>query len=358
MSRYSGCWVGFKCVTDTVESSASVYDRSGAHRRSSFPTTSRCRRTACRIRWPDPFLATGGADAALQDLRGAAYCARQPAQPDRHRLAASRGSASSPAGKTYLDVRQALDDLGIDEADAAAIGIRVYKVAMPWPLEPEGVRQFAEGLEEILVVEEKRQVDRVPAEGAALQLARRRAGRASSASSTKRASGCARTATGCCPPRRELTPAMIARVIAARIRRLELLPRAMEQLNARVDWINAKEAALATPQGSRWSASPTSAPAARTTPRPTCPKAAAPSPASAATCMAIWMDRTHLDLHPDGRRGRAVDRPGAVHRRASTSSPNLGDGTYYHSGLASRSAPRSPPTSTSPTRSSTTTPSR
>ena len=62
------------------------------------------------------------------------------------------------SGKSYLDVRQALDDLGITDADAAEIGIRVYKVAMPWPLEPEGVRQFAEGLEEILVVEEKRQV--------------------------------------------------------------------------------------------------------------------------------------------------------------------------------------------------------
>ena len=55
-------------------------------------------------------------------------------------------------------MRQALDDLGIDEARAAALGIRLYKVAMPWPLEPEGVRRFAEGLEEILVVEEKRGV--------------------------------------------------------------------------------------------------------------------------------------------------------------------------------------------------------
>src|SRR5205814_4469113 len=62
------------------------------------------------------------------------------------------------SGKSYLDVRQALDDLGITEADAAEIGIRVFKVAMPWPLEPEAVRQFAEGLEEILVVEEKRQI--------------------------------------------------------------------------------------------------------------------------------------------------------------------------------------------------------
>ena len=54
-------------------------------------------------------------------------------------------------------MRQALDDLGIDEAKAAAIGLRLYKVGMVWPLEAEGVRKFAEGLDEILVIEEKRQ---------------------------------------------------------------------------------------------------------------------------------------------------------------------------------------------------------
>jgi hypothetical protein len=61
-------------------------------------------------------------------------------------------------GKAYLDVRQALDDLGIDEERARQIGLAVYKVGMSWPLEREGIRRFAEGLEEILVVEEKRAV--------------------------------------------------------------------------------------------------------------------------------------------------------------------------------------------------------
>ena len=55
-----------------------------------------------------------------------------------------------------MDVRQALDDLGIDDARAAAMGLRVYKVGMSWPLEPSGAAAFADGLEEILVVEEKR----------------------------------------------------------------------------------------------------------------------------------------------------------------------------------------------------------
>ena len=59
-------------------------------------------------------------------------------------------------GKAYLDTRQALEDLGIDEARARALGIRLYKVGMTWPLEPEGARRFAEGLQEVIVVEEKR----------------------------------------------------------------------------------------------------------------------------------------------------------------------------------------------------------
>ncbi|MEN1480585.1 hypothetical protein AAIH16_44470, partial [Pseudomonas aeruginosa] len=60
------------------------------------------------------------------------------------------------SGKSYLDVCQALDILGIDDELAQQIGLRLYKVGMVWPLEAEGVRQFAEGLEEIVVVEEKR----------------------------------------------------------------------------------------------------------------------------------------------------------------------------------------------------------
>ena len=59
-------------------------------------------------------------------------------------------------GKSYLDVLQALEYLGIDHKAAEDIGIRVYKVGMTWPLEPVGIREFARGLEDIIVVEEKR----------------------------------------------------------------------------------------------------------------------------------------------------------------------------------------------------------
>ena len=59
-------------------------------------------------------------------------------------------------GKSYLDVRRALLELGIDESRAKALGLKLYKVGMPWPLEPEGLRAFARGVRKLLVVEEKR----------------------------------------------------------------------------------------------------------------------------------------------------------------------------------------------------------
>ena len=64
--RYSGCWVGFKCVADTVESSASVDVDPERTSGSSSPTISRCRPTALSIRWPDPFLAT---EARMHDYK-------------------------------------------------------------------------------------------------------------------------------------------------------------------------------------------------------------------------------------------------------------------------------------------------
>ncbi len=59
-------------------------------------------------------------------------------------------------GKSYLDVRQAWDDLGIDEVKANNLGLRLYKIGCPWPIEPRGLLEFARGLEMIIVVEEKR----------------------------------------------------------------------------------------------------------------------------------------------------------------------------------------------------------
>ena len=154
MSRYSGCWIGFKTIAETVESSASVYV--DPHRVDIVtPDDFEMPPGGLNIRWPDPPL-----DQELRLHQHKLYAAIAFARANR----LDRTVIDSPnprlgivtTGKAYLDVRQALDDLGIDEQHAAEIGLRVYKVALTWPLEREGARLFAEGLEEILVVEEKR----------------------------------------------------------------------------------------------------------------------------------------------------------------------------------------------------------
>src|SRR6266566_244007 len=154
MSRYSGCWVTLKAVTDTVESAASVtVDPQRVQSR--LPSDVALPPGGLDIRWPDPPLAQER--RLLVHKLYAALAYGRANQLNQIVIESPRPRLGIvTAGKSYLDVRQALDDLGIDERLAAEIGIRVYKVGMVWPLEAEGVRHFAEGLEEILVVEEKR----------------------------------------------------------------------------------------------------------------------------------------------------------------------------------------------------------
>src|SRR5437899_6372133 len=245
MSRHSGVWVGFKCVADTVDSSASVYI-DPARTQIIVPDDFPLPPDGVSIRWPDAFLAT---EARMQNYKIYAalhYCRvnqlnRIVIDSPRPRL----GIITS--GKSYLDVRQALDDLGITEADAAEIGIRLVKVPKPWPLEPEGVRHFAEGLTEILVVEEKRQIVEYQIKEQLYNwrddVRPRVVGKFDEKGEWVRPHG-----DWLLPATAELTPAMIARVIAQRIERLQLHPRTMEKIKHRVDWINAKEAALEKPK--------------------------------------------------------------------------------------------------------------
>ena len=155
LSRFAGTWCGIKCVKDTIESTSSVDGRVDR----------------VEIVTPDDFeMPPGGLnirpndhpvvqEARLHDHKIDAVRAYLRANKlDRMVLAGGKKPRLGiiTLGKSYLDVRQALDSLGIDEVKAAKLGIRLYKVACPWPLEPEGLKRFADGLDMILVVEEKR----------------------------------------------------------------------------------------------------------------------------------------------------------------------------------------------------------
>jgi len=155
MSRFAGCWVAMKCLTDTVDSGASV--EVGPERvrvvTPEFPFPARdhhitlnnipleIERALVQVKLPaaQAFARANGIDRVALD-------------------APRRRFGIVTAGKAYLDVRQALEELGLDDAKCAALGLCIYKVGMTWPLEPSGVQAFCSGLEDVLVVEEKRPI--------------------------------------------------------------------------------------------------------------------------------------------------------------------------------------------------------
>ncbi|WP_460904965.1 indolepyruvate ferredoxin oxidoreductase family protein [Paraburkholderia jirisanensis] len=161
MSRFSGCAVAFKALADTVESSASV-DADPFSLVTAIPPEFALPEGGVHARLStDPLgVQARKQEALMQDYKIYAALAYARANRLNHvTIDAPRARLGIVAsGKSYADVMEALEELGIDALKAAEIGIRVFKVAMPWPLEPEGVREFADGLEEILVVEEKRQI--------------------------------------------------------------------------------------------------------------------------------------------------------------------------------------------------------
>jgi indolepyruvate ferredoxin oxidoreductase len=156
MSRYSGLWTGYKVIADTVETT-SVVDLASEQRQFVIPDDFELPPGGLNIRWPDDRLVQ---DERLQEHKGYAAIAFARANGVDQLVIDSKKPRFGiiASGKAYENVREALRHLEIDDATADAIGLRLYKVRMPWPLEPEGVRHFSEGLEEVLVIEERREV--------------------------------------------------------------------------------------------------------------------------------------------------------------------------------------------------------
>jgi len=153
MSRHTGCWVGLKVLPETSDSSMTV--EVGPDRQRVLVPQDAV--GDVYFRQPDPVIDQERRLHTLK-LAGALDFARLNGI-DRVMLSGERprfGLVTS--GKAYLDVRQALRLLGLSDQEAADLGVAIYKVGMPWPLEPDGLRAFARGLEEVFVVEEKRPI--------------------------------------------------------------------------------------------------------------------------------------------------------------------------------------------------------
>ena len=325
MSRYTGRWIGFKTIAETVESSASV-DVDPFARRIVLPDDFEVPASGLNIRWPDPPL-----DQEMRLHRYAVKAAQAFAranQIDRVVLDSPRARLGIvTTGKSYLDVLQALEYLGLDEAACAAIGIRVYKVGMSWPLEPVGIARFAQGLEDIVVVEEKRAfIER--------QMKERFYNWPASAGPRPSIVGkYDEQGSWILPSTNELTPATIAGVIGRRIQRFF----SNESIEQRLRWMDEKEAELALPRASF----------------PRVPHYCSGCPHNTSTrvpegsralggigChyMVTWMDRSTDTFTHMG--GEGVTWAGqAAFTDTGHVFQNLGDGTYFHSGsLAIRQA--------------------
>ena len=156
MSRFSGLWSGLKTVQEVVESSSSISvdpDRVNIILPEDFVMPP----GGLHIRWPDAPLEQ---EARLMDYKWYAALAYVRANKLNYNVVATPRDRFGliASGKAYNDMRQALIDLGLDDDHCRQLGIRVHKVNVVWPLEAGITRDFAEGLQEILVVEEKRQV--------------------------------------------------------------------------------------------------------------------------------------------------------------------------------------------------------
>ena len=154
MSRYSGCWIGMKCITDTVESAASV-DIGLKRFKPALPDISD-EEGDLHLQWG--YMPAMSESRLYKQRLPAAQAFARANSIDRVIFQGQKKLAIVTSGKAYLDVRQSLDELGLSEKLCSKIGISLYKVGMVWPLEPKNISNFVNGNEEVLVVEEKRPI--------------------------------------------------------------------------------------------------------------------------------------------------------------------------------------------------------
>jgi len=337
MSRFSGLPVGFKALADTVESSISMVadivepnivipqgldlPQQGLHARlSTDPLGVQARKQ----------------EKLMQDHK--IYAAIAYARENR----LNRVTLDSPnarlgiiaSGKAYRDVQEALRELGISADEAKRIGIRLFKVAMPWPLEPDSVRNFAKGLEEILVVEEKRQIVEYQLKE---QLYNWRADvrpRVMGKFDESGEWGSYPRGTWMLPATGDLSVAQIARVIAKRLKNFYTSDTIIERLAILDSKDRVMQSAVSAPVRSAWYCS--GCPHNRSTRVPEGSIALA-GIGCHVMATAIYPNQNATTTHMGGEGAPWIGQAWFSKRRHIFA--NLGDGTYYHSGsMAIRAA--------------------
>ncbi|MEJ8811963.1 indolepyruvate ferredoxin oxidoreductase family protein [Variovorax ureilyticus] len=348
MSRFAGIWSGMKTIQEIVESSATaMIDPERVE--IVTPTDFQMPPGGLHIRWPDHALEQ---EARLMHYKWYAALAYIRANRLNHNVIEGPNDRFGimASGKAFNDTRQALIDLGLDDAACRQLGIRLHKVAVVWPLEAQLTRAFATGLQEILVVEEKRQVieyqlkeelynwrgDVRPNvvgkfdEGEVYEAEGYSGGEWSMPNPTSHTLLRANA---------DLNPALIAKAIAQRLKKTGILAAAGADMAARIDAqlaiLEAKERAMAGPQ---------IVSAADATRQPWfcsgCPhntSTVVPEGSRAMAgigChfMATWMDRSTIGFTQMGGEGVpwVGQQPFTNEQHIFA---NLGDGTYFHSGL-------------------------
>ena len=340
MSRFSGVWSGMKTIQEVVESSASVSidpDRVKIVMPEDFAMPP----GGLHIRWPDAPLEQ---EARLMDFKWYAALAYVRANKLNHNVIESSHDRFGiiASGKAFNDTRQALVDLGLDDETCRALGIRLHKVNVVWPLEATITRDFAQGLQEILVVEEKRQVIEYQIKE---ELYNWRADvRPHVLGKFDEPEGDSTGGEWSMPnpsdnwllrAKADLTPAIVAKAIAKRLRKLGLAPAGSDiaaRMDRRIAIIEAREKSLAeikvdTGERAPWFCS--GCPHNTSTRVPEGSRAMA---GIGCHYMAVWMDRSTSTFSQMGGEGVAW-----VGQAPFTKDPhvfaNLGDGTYFHSGL-------------------------
>ena len=340
MSRFAGVWAGMKTIQEIVESASSVSvdpDRVNIITPDDFAMPE----GGLHIRWPDAPLAQ---EARLMDYKWYAALAYVRANKLNHNVIAGPNDRFGliASGKAYNDTRQALHDLGLDDDTCRRLGVRLHKVNVVWPLEASITRDFALGLQEILVVEEKRQVIEYQLKEELYNwrpdVRPNVLGKFDEAEDDQTGGEWSRpnpSQNWLLRAQADLNPAIIAKAIAKRLTKMGVDEDIRQRMAARVAIIEAKERSLevlmaqGNAAGERMPWFCSGCPHNTST---RVPQGSRATGGIGCHYMVLWMDRQTTTFTQMGGEGVTWvgQAPFSTDKHIFT---NLGDGTYYHSGL-------------------------